>query len=1393
MNGPKHSIPTVDPISQDPSTTDSDLRLAEAVIEYETLLRSGATLDLQHFLERHKELQPALGECIEAFGFVNQAAKQPLFANPLPLTQTLLGDFQILRKVGAGGMGEVYEAHQLSLARRVALKVMSSSQTGDERSLKRFQAEAQAAATLQHPHIVPVFSTGQVDKTYYYAMQFIEGASVAELLVHFRSQAQMATSQQIADVAAQKEASTDRIDADAATVVNDQSSQETYRDGSQQSREFERHPWHNLIPLSADYFRVVAQVIQQAAEALHHAHEHDIIHRDIKPSNLLIDLKGKIWVADFGLARLPNSNLTATADVLGTARYMSPEQASGQSVALDGRTDVYSLGATLYELLTLHPVFESDDRRNILRMVSEREPTPLSHHCKSIPRDLQIITTKALSKDVAQRYVSAAALAEDLKRFLQHRPILAKPPTFQQIFLKWCKRNLSLIMGIAIFIFLALIVGVVSVSIALNRISFANNKTIAANSQLTTALDEKDAALYRANMILARHDWDGGSHEGARARLDATSKKHRMWEWYYMDAICSTPSRQMASSSFSDLAFAISPDGRYVIRLNPKAKESLLTIQHVPTWNESPEKFLRFQPRDKGFQFSNVHAYTFSKDGILVAAIESDNSISVVKTKTGELYHQVTSPFPIHGSIWLEDNGSVMAPLLNGEKIEIWDLGSEVKLSEIADTTKVKCWSPNGERIYSESGIVRQSRTGREICRFSDRARDAIAEGICKFSPDNRLLAGSSRIGISVIDTNSGFDRNHFAQERIEHFAFSPEGTRLAATAEDRSLKVYDLMSGSVLFNTYIDAGKQSVVEFQEDGTTLVSATNVQIELRDCLDFTEGDRCPVGHAKELYGEFEVVGEAKSGESRSVVKTDIRNSEVLGTYKLPQQDFTTYEVCAKTMVAALYMKSRLLLWDLQTESIIAEFPGLHVYKMRFSKDGNWLVMGCGVPDRATLLLDVKQKKIHRNLDPSGQTVRCLQFSQDSQRVYGGYTSGEVLAWDTQSGLRQWSVKCSTEAINLIEVDPTLKYVAATGLNDVINIYRADNGVHLSTLTGHASHLTSMAFHPTEPRLATSASFSGIRIWDTNTWEPIFSIPSTSTSTKLEFSPSGDRLISFQSGTVVSFGRRDQSSRDEQRRNWLTRSLGRSERAMNWFAAEWFLRKLIEMEPKNLDFQARLEKIAANNPSTKSPSKSPPKEYKIEELSLKKLESAYVLVAKKCLEGDLEFAVLAADQLAGQIDESCNGFTASLVYRLYLFGPRETSKVEALLPAFAMHTKTYKSQFAKHFVRGGLLYRAGKYELALESLKLAETFELDSESHALNWLFMSMTMLQLDRLPEAESWLVRAKRWRASMSSYEFYKLDFQVRVPFNVLVLEAERLVEEKKKNNKKETTQNTSQ
>jgi serine/threonine-protein kinase len=501
-------------------STGTDPGLAEWVEEIAGQLQAGERVDLDACARLHPEWADQLGRLLPAMEVMadlgRSVAGGEAAATPgvMPASPSVLGDYRIIREVGRGGMGVVYEAEQISLHRRVALKVLPFAAAVDPRQLQRFQLEAQAAACLHHTHIVPVHAVGCDRGVPFYAMQFIRGHSLAELIAELRRLEGVAADARPADGRTQVATLLDSRFAartegalEPAMIPGDDHPRSRGENLGAERPGVLPSPSPGPTTRSLGYVRTVAQFGVQVAEALDHAHTRGILHRDIKPGNLLLDTEGQLWVTDFGLARIEgNPCMTTTGDCLGTLRYMSPEQALGRRLPLDGRTDIYSLGVTLYELLTLRPAIDGKDRSEILRRISEEDPAPPRKLNPSTPRDLETVLLKAIAKEPSGRYPTAKELADELRRFLEHRPIISRRPNLLDRAAKWTRRHRFAVWTGSLSLAVLLVLSVLGLAVSNILISREKDQKDVALRQREAALAAVKASerVSRSNLRLAR-------------------------------------------------------------------------------------------------------------------------------------------------------------------------------------------------------------------------------------------------------------------------------------------------------------------------------------------------------------------------------------------------------------------------------------------------------------------------------------------------------------------------------------------------------------------------------------------------------------------------------------------------------------------------------------------------------------------------------------------------------------------------------------------------------------------------------------------------------------------------------------------------------------------------
>jgi tetratricopeptide (TPR) repeat protein len=555
--------------SDSSSSRDYDL-LDRLVEEFNERFRKGERPSIKEYCDRHPELADDLRELLPALAEVEQAkdglVQEVRTATPAAPALQHLGDFRILREVGQGGMGVVYEAEQISLGRRVALKVLTDRLMRDEKHKRRFEREARAAARLHHTNIVPVFGTGEAEGVPYYVMQFIQGMGldlVVDELARMSGGAGVLASAP-ATPAAECALSAQRVarslmtgefpgdhEVDEPGITQAHALQQAspgpvpavhsfllLPDGDLDSQQASPTPALavHVAPESGrasdtsgntssvtlpgqkpstdgkgrklSYWQSVARVGVQVADALEYAHKQGVVHRDVKPSNLLLDLAGTVWVTDFGLAKAEGGeNLTGTGDILGTLRYMAPERFAGQS---DPRSDVYALGLTLYELLTLRPAFDDSDKMRLIDRLVNDVPPALRKLGPRIPRDLETIVHKAIDRDPDGRYQTAGEMRDDLQRFVDDEPIRARRQTLTERYARWARRH----PGIAV---LGAVLTAVLVLATVTSLIVAGRMSALAKSEAQAAEDEREA----------RQEAEEGKEREARLRQHAEDGKAR--------------------------------------------------------------------------------------------------------------------------------------------------------------------------------------------------------------------------------------------------------------------------------------------------------------------------------------------------------------------------------------------------------------------------------------------------------------------------------------------------------------------------------------------------------------------------------------------------------------------------------------------------------------------------------------------------------------------------------------------------------------------------------------------------------------------------------------------------------------------------------------------------
>jgi serine/threonine protein kinase len=797
-------------------SSESDL-FNELANEFAERYRRGERPSLTEYTERHPELAdeirdlfPPLVMMEKLGGGSDRSADrvtgrfQP--CRPIP---DRLGDFRIIREIGRGGMGIVYEAEQESLGRHVALKVLSHPRHLGPTQLIRFQREARAAALLHHTNIVPVFGVGVHEDVHYYAMQFIEGQSLDSLLreltrlrrdaVQEKSIPHLEPDSILTSVSSGLLRNRSRVEvkpsvADASPIVPSPTAPTgALTGGAAGAVDADSLPINasssslsTLGQKEPRYFRSVARLGMQVAEALAYAHSHGVVHRDIKPANLLLDLQGTIWVTDFGLAKAEGSEeLTSPGDVVGTLRYMAPERFQGKAYS---SSDIYSLGLTLYEMLTLKPAFTSAHRVQLLNSIIHVEPARPRKLERQIPRDLETIVLKAIAKNPDDRFASAGEMARELGRFVSGRPIHSRRASMPERLWRWSRRNPAVALLTLLAASLTTVLAIGSTVAAWN---LQKQRDAVRNEQQKTSVELGRSLLRQVRAL--RYSREPAQREARLGKLAEAAKAAR---------------QGMAEPGL----------------LNDLRDEAISTLAEVDQRPIGRFSRLNFNLMDSSFSF-NADRYVVVNDRTTMHLhrISDQSEIRVVKPSHAQA---LISPALLPG-------GRFVIVGAGPSRTELWDL----ELGEVPavwpadiqcatyrpDGKQVATLRPDGEvRIYDLPAMKEVSRCHLGLSIPSRLGRQQLA-----LSADGRSLAvlRNAAPNARVYDLASGrlvLEVKVPAARTYGSVSLSRTG-RLLAVAHDLAISVYDVTDGELLA---LLQGHQSAginLCFEPEGDLLVS------------------------------------------------------------------------------------------------------------------------------------------------------------------------------------------------------------------------------------------------------------------------------------------------------------------------------------------------------------------------------------------------------------------------------------------------------------------------------------------------------------------------------------------------------------------------------------------
>ncbi len=1100
-------------------STSSDARNPVELLAEEFLdrKRRGEQPTLREYVERYPELAADIRDLfpallmMENLGDSSGGTTGSLAADNgavLGIRLERLGDYRILREIGRGGMGVVYEAEQESLGRRVALKVLSAGSMLDPKQVRRFEREARAAAKLHHTNIVPVFGVGRQDGHHYFVMQFITGLGLDVVLDDVRRlrqprsgvRAAAGPSSRIAGFTAGDVARslvdgrfatagpgdgsvTEPVDGVDSAVSQTRSSGPPADSGSSPAI----MPGSSELSASSDpdrqFYRGVARIGLQVAEALEYANHQGILHRDVKPSNLLLDNHGNVWVADFGLAKTAEADdLTHTGDILGTIRYMAPERFSGHC---DARSDVYSLGLTLYELVALKPAFEASDRHTLMDRVLHEEPERLKKLAPGVPRDLETIVAKATARDPAARYATAAGLAEDLRRFVEDRPIRARRISPAERLVRWCRRNKPLAGSISVAATALLAAFVMSLLYATRQARHAAEES-AANQRITRLANDLQASLSQSNGLAV--DLKASLADSDRRRVELIHERAR-----------TNFERGQAACERGE----IGPGLLYFIeswRSALEAGDSGLASAaraSLSAWHHQAPRLIQ-QFRSTG----NIRSQTvaFSPDGKAVAMAANGNTVQAWDPATGDtIGPPIKHPGQVYSVAFSPDSKTLLTGCAD-KKARLWDAATGRPIgSPLAHGAAVSlvAFSPDGRTVFTAGYAGNEGRvqlwdtaSGGAIGRPLAQVGHVHGLTVC---PDgkNVLTTGddhTARLWDITTGKPTGVEFRHKAV--IFATAISPDGKTVLTGGSDQTARLWDAATGKPIGTPLAHRGTVYEVAYSPDGKSVLTGSADQTAR--LWDAATGSS--IGVPSPHQGRADAIAYSPDGRSVLTVTRDAgpqlwdiaAGVPVLGRPLSNQADVTAvaFRPDGKAVVAGT-LDGTAQIWDTVTGSPIG-VPVKHqgaVNAVAFSPDGRVLLTAS--MDRTARLWDAAS-----GAPICGPLTHPLElctaaFSRDGTSVATGCGDGLVRLWNAATGEPIRAFRAQQGHFQTVLFSPDSKILLTAGsLGGPVRLWDAATGTAIGSEMRTRGATWAAAFSP-DGKTVTTAGYSALEVWDAAT--------------------------------------------------------------------------------------------------------------------------------------------------------------------------------------------------------------------------------------------------------------------------------------------------------------------
>lgn len=1026
--------------------------------------------------------QPGLAETHD----LGSGKTRPQVTAVEPQPAGTFGSYELMELLGQGGMGVVYKARQTRLNRLVAIKMLLSGGHASPEEVRRFHAEAEAAAKLDHPNIVPIYEVGEIGGRHFFSMAYIEGPSLAKQL----------------------------------------------RDE----------------PFTV---RAAVEMLRTIADAVHHANTQGIVHRDLKPANILLGLDGRPRVTDFGLAKtLENAaELTTTGQILGTPSYMAPEQAAGQIKEISPRTDVYALGAVLYEALVGRPPFRDASVWETIRQVINTEPVSPRMLNPTLPRDLETIVLKALEKQPAARFASAREFADDLGRFLRDEPILARPVTRTEKCLRWVRKNRTVAMLAAVLLGLVVFIagGAGVTAFVLQSQERQKIKLTGEKDQLktqATKLEQQTVTLqkasrserYLSDMIQASDALQIPTGIGrVREFVDPWADDHeepdlRGWEWH-------------------------------LLRAAAHEEWNIIEIK-TPQGVNVPLSTIAFHPRDE------IIAFGSATGDLFLGPIDDSTQIEVA---TDHKQH-------ITNLVWQPSGERFATSSLDG-RVLLWETGPLRKVGEIEISKIVFAvtWSPNGKLLAAtvhEDGVhVFDAETKERKAHLKEQVAEQAA---LAFSPRGDLLAVSAHPGgadyqVQLWDTSTWQNlslqlRDAFVghQQQVNRIAWSKSGQQLLTASFDRTVKLWNVADRRLLHSFAAHEGQVTSAQFARNDREIVSVGWDSAFRRFDIAKESQTYMGRGHTKRVqWSDLNSKGDLLTtvGDDGVVRFWDLQESAAILTRqhvaKSLEDPYSQIAWKRDGRQLAASNNSTTCLWKLeQAEPLASEAGALPEWSERDAHFAIWQYDVLEVRDPrgkfatktfkspeagfgncrsawshrgAKLMISVGSSLFLWEMDSPAprpfatglNSLKTLAWSPDDERLLVAGTDGLVAIFRTSDGEKLHAFKPhDLSHAGAVAWSPSGEQFITCSPDRTAIVWDATTNKKVFTLAEHSFTVNQAAWSPDGSRIATAGGDSTVRLWTASRGEQSLILRHPDQVLALAWHPDGKRLASLsQDGTLL----------------------------------------------------------------------------------------------------------------------------------------------------------------------------------------------------------------------------------------------------------------------------------